>query len=88
MIVVIINAPMCAKSVAAWNMIVLASSIDRAVHVGRSIGCLFVVREDSGPRSEHIGSAACSHIVLKSPKPMAAMSRCALSQCVRLVTGM
>lgn len=70
--VVMIRAPMWAKSVAAWNIMVFASSIDRAEHVVRRIGWCVVVNVEGGPRMLHTGIADWSHIEVKSPNPMAA----------------
>ena len=59
---------MCAKSVAPWKMIVFASSMERAEHVGARRGDGVEVREVRGPRREHTGREDWAQRVLKDPK--------------------
>ena len=56
-------------------MIVLASSIERAVHVVGSNGPGGVVMFVVGPNKEQRGSADWAHSELKEPKVMMARSR-------------
>ena len=58
------------KSVAAWKMIVLASSIDRAAHDGRRRGLCNEVRVVGGPRTKHRGMGEDSQRPVKSPNAM------------------
>jgi hypothetical protein len=70
MMAVIARAAMCAKSVAAWKMIVFASSIDRAEQSGRRSGLCDEVSVEGGPRTKHSGRGDCSQSPSKDPNPM------------------
>lgn len=65
---------MWAKSVAAWKMIVFASSIERAAQSGRRSGLFVEVREEGGPSTKHSGRGLCAQRFSKDPKDIAMFS--------------
>lgn len=69
---VIARATMWAKSVAAWKIIVFASSMERAEHVEGMSGVGGFVRVERGPRSEHTGRGEIWHRDSKEPKAILA----------------
>jgi hypothetical protein len=64
------RAVMWAKSDAAWKMMVLASSILRALQDERRMGELMEVNVEGGPRRKQRGRADWWHIESKEPKPI------------------
>jgi hypothetical protein len=80
MIAVMNNAAKCAKSVAAWKMMVLASSMERAEQSGRRRGLLSDVIVVGGPRRKQSGRGDELQREVKSPNPMMAVD----SVCVGL----
>jgi hypothetical protein len=75
MMAVMARAAMCAKSVAAWKMMVLASSMDRAEQEGRRSGLCEEVSVEGGPRTKHKGRGDCSQSPEKDPNPIVGDSR-------------
>ena len=70
MIAVMNRAAMCAKSVAAWKIIVLPTSIERAEQVGRRSGFEDDVKRLGGPRRKQSGSGDCAQTLSNEPNAM------------------